>query len=135
MSARTDVRPRLVIQGNQERGSLARAGLRLTGDVAPGERDGQRLRLNRRAVGETGIANTLQDGRGEAEAVEGGRVWISHQESLILLYQWGGGPCKIGPEALQSVSRRRANGPHLPAPGSSQQAFPNRLKLDTHFTS
>jgi hypothetical protein len=52
-----------VIQGDQERGSLARAGLRLAGDIPAGERDRQRLGLNRSAVAEPGVANTLQDGR------------------------------------------------------------------------
>ena len=88
MSARMDVGLRLagagmseqrVIQGDQERGSLAGAGLRLAGDIPAGKRDRQRLGLDRSAVGEPGVVNALQDGRGQAEAVEGGRVWISHQ--------------------------------------------------------
>jgi hypothetical protein len=82
---RRRMREQRMVQGDQERGSLAGTGLRLSRDIVPGECDWQRLGLDRGAAGEAGVANALQDGRGEAEAVEGGRVWISHQEMLILL--------------------------------------------------
>ena len=42
-----------LIQRDQEGGGLAGAGLRLAGDVAPGERDRQGLGLDRRAQGKS----------------------------------------------------------------------------------
>ena len=68
ISARTEVRGAVrrgglrqqrLEQRDQERGGLAGAGLRLAGDVAAGQRERQRLRLDRRAAREAGVADAL----------------------------------------------------------------------------
>jgi hypothetical protein len=51
-----------LIERDQKCGGLARAGLRLTGNVAALERDRQRLRLYRRAMREARITNALREG-------------------------------------------------------------------------
>ena len=64
-----------VIESDQERRGLAGTGLRLAGHVPPGECDGQRLRLDRRALREAGIADAREHRRGQSEVIE------SHGES------------------------------------------------------
>ena len=69
ISARTEVGVRLGSRGglveqrlkqrHQERGGLAGAGLCLAGDIASLQRDRQRLSLDRRAIGEAGIDDSL----------------------------------------------------------------------------
>jgi len=59
-------------QGNEECGGLARSGLCLAGDVAPGERYGQSLGLNGRTLRKAGVADTLHQGRLETQGLEGG---------------------------------------------------------------
>ena len=52
-AARHGVRQQMIKSGKQKSGGLARAGLCLTGDVAPVERQRQRLRLDRRTNNKT----------------------------------------------------------------------------------
>ena len=52
---------------DEERGGLAGAGLRLSSDVATGQRDRQGLRLDGCAAYETGVLDTLHEGRMEFE--------------------------------------------------------------------
>ncbi len=59
-----------VEHGNQECGGLAGAGLRLAGDIAAGEGDRQRQRLDRGAASETGRVQSRQDIGMQAEALE-----------------------------------------------------------------
>ena len=69
-----------LIQRHQKGGGLAGAGLRLPGDVAALQRDRQRLRLDRRAVGEAGIHDPLHQRGRQGQGAEGHRteMFITH---------------------------------------------------------
>jgi hypothetical protein len=58
-------------QREQERGGLAGAGLGLARDVAAGQRDRQRLRLDRGAAQEAGVVDGAEQGVVETEGGEG----------------------------------------------------------------
>jgi hypothetical protein len=76
------------LEHDQEEGrGLAGPGLGLPGDVPPGQRDGKGLRLDRGAVGEAGVGESLEDARVEVEAVEAclGEVCLCHQDVGFLL--------------------------------------------------
>ena len=66
----TGVGQQAIKEGDEERRRLARAGLRLTRDVAAGERQGQGLRLNRRASGVTEFGDAPLHGFGDVEGIE-----------------------------------------------------------------
>ena len=114
-------RQQRLIHRNQERGRLAGAGLCLAGNIAAGQRDGQCLCLDWSAHGEARVADTLHDGRGQAEGFEcrGAGLWISHQ--IVLYREW------VGWSGLANEPRKRykalktadllatPTGPHLPA--------------------
>ena len=57
-------------QGDEERGRLAGAGLRLARDIAAGERQRQGLRLNRGAAGVAEFGDALLQGLGDVEGIE-----------------------------------------------------------------
>jgi len=60
-----------LIERDEERCGLTGTGLRLPGDIAPGERDRQRLCLDGSAGDEAGLACTLHDLRLKAQRGEG----------------------------------------------------------------
>ena len=55
------MREKLLIKRDQERGSLARAGLGLPGDVQAAQRNGQGLGLDGGAVNESGVTDSGLD--------------------------------------------------------------------------
>ena len=59
-----------LIQRHQKGGSLAGAGLGLSGDITTGERRGQGLRLDRRAATEAGLGDALHKRRMQRQAAE-----------------------------------------------------------------
>lgn len=61
------VREQTLEDRHEERRGLAGTRLRLAGDVAPAERDGQSLALDRGTAFEAGIPDALHDGRREVE--------------------------------------------------------------------
>ena len=70
-----------VVEGRQQEGGcLAGAGLRLASHIAPAQCHGQRLRLNRRAVFESGGLGAGQQGFGEPQAGKRGvgKVMFAH---------------------------------------------------------
>ena len=75
------VRQQIIEGGEQERRGLAGAGLRLAGDILPGQCQRQGLGLDRRAEFETGLAHALKQGLGQVKAGEGlaGKVVITHK--------------------------------------------------------
>jgi hypothetical protein len=62
---------------DQEGGGLAGAGLGLAGDVVSGERDGQGLGLDRRAVLEARFPDALKYGFRKVEAFEADAGFVS----------------------------------------------------------
>ncbi len=69
-SAQRRLRQQPVEHRDEERGGLAGAGLRLAGDVAAGERERQRQRLDRRAAREPCGVQAGQDVGMQVETVE-----------------------------------------------------------------
>ena len=67
---RPRIRQQTVEEGDQKRRRLAGAGLRLTRHVVACERQGQGLRLNRGATGETEFGDTPLYGFGDMERIE-----------------------------------------------------------------
>ena len=90
----------LRVAGRQELavlGALCRNGVRtrlrepLLGERPARKRERQCLRLDRRAIREAGVADTLHQGRCQAEGFEGRGtgVWLSHQ--IVLHREWVAG--------------------------------------------
>jgi hypothetical protein len=120
-TARRGSRKQRLIHRNQERGGLARARLRLAGNIAAGERKGQRLCLDWSADGEARIADALHEGRCQVEGFKcgGAGLWISHQ--IVLYREWVGWPGLANEPRKRYKALKTADllatpiGPNLPA--------------------
>jgi hypothetical protein len=82
----------MVERRQQERGGLAGAGLRLASDILAGQRQGQCLGLDRRAVFEAGLVHPAQQGLRQVQSGEGlvGEMVITHKtgrKHIILIRQ------------------------------------------------
>src|SRR3569832_897166 len=127
---RNRVREQRLIHRNQERGGLAGAGLCLAGNIAAGKGDRQCLCLDWSACGEARIADTLHEGRCQAEGFKCGGfgVWISHQ--IVLYREWVGWPGLANEPRKRYKALKTADllatpiGPNLPNPAAPKGPNP-----------